>query len=389
MDSVATPVQWAYSTGATAMAPPGLRFAGGQSYVYAVSNDSILHSMNGGLTGGDWPASWKPYQLGGPAQSRPPVVSFQVGSALGGAAFLGSQDGNVYAVDAVDGSEEWKRHISTGVQAAPAGHFQAFYAGAFDIVITGTRDPNGPNQLVALDVHTGSPVWSFDNSLAQGGDGKEIGIISGSASIDYPMKWAFFASHTRGGANGSNRTLWCVDFSSGSPVLRWSLALGNIDGSPVLWGNAVYVGTNSGVLNAVDRYALTGTINWSYPIGDGAIKAFVFPQFPTNRLLVSTTGKVTSVEDLISSYNVNWQLNSTDIPGPSTPVFVPGTGKILVGSSDGHLYQMDAFTPLPTTRVQLGDGSSAVGVPTVDISKSMIYVGTDEGVIYGITFPLP
>jgi outer membrane protein assembly factor BamB len=70
-------------------------------------------------------------------------------------------------------------------------------------------------------------------------------------------------------------------------------------------------------------------------------------------------------------------------------VFVPGTGKVLVGSSDGHLYQFDAFTPLPTTRVQLGDGSAAVGVPAVDILKSMIYVGTVEGVIYGVTFPLP
>ena len=41
------------------------------------------------------------------------------------------------------------------------------------------------------------------------------------------------------------------------------------------------------------------------------------------------------------------------------------------------------------TRAQLGDGSSAVGVPSVDIVNSMIYVGTDEGVIYGVTFPLP
>lgn len=389
MDSVGTPVQWAYSTGATAMAPPGLRFAGGASYVYAVSNDSILHSMNGGSTGGDWPAGWKPYELGGPAQARPPVVSFPVGSATSGAAFLGSQDGNVYAVNALDGSEEWKQPISSGVQAAPAGHFSAFFPGAFDIVITGTRDPNGPNELVALDVDTGAPVWSFDNSPAQLGDGKEIGIISGSASIDYLMKWAFFASHTRGGLMGSNRTLWCVDFSSGTPFLRWSLALGDIEGSPVPWNNALYVGTVSGILYAVDRYAAAGTVNWSRSIGDGQIKAFAFPQIGSNRVLVSTTSKVTSTEDFGPAYNPAWQLTSTDIPGPSTPIFVPGTGKVLVGSSDGHLYQFDAFSPLPTTRVQLGDGSSAVGVPSVDIVNSMIYVGTDEGVIYGVTFPLP
>jgi hypothetical protein len=389
MDTVGppgTPVQWAYSTGAATMAPPGLRISSGFSYVYAVSNDYILHSMKGGSTGGDWPSSWKPYELGGPAQSRPPVLTLAVGGAASGAALLGSQDGSVYVIDAVDGSLEWKRPIASRVQAAPAGHFGA---GTFNIVIVGTRETDLPNSLEALAKDTGSPVWSFTNSGLQGGDDKEMGFISASASIDYGTKTAFFASHTRAGAMGSNKTLWCVDFLSGSPVLRWSLALGDIEGSPVLRNNAVYVGTVAGVLYAVDRYAPTGIINWSYPIGDGAIKGFPFPQAGSNRVLVSTTGKVTSVEDFGLTYNPAWQLTSLDIPGPSTPVFVPGTGKILVGSSDGHLYQMDAFTPLPTKRVQLGDGLLAVGVPSVDILKSMIYVGTDEGVIYGVTFPLP
>jgi len=381
MDTVG--VQWAYSTGAATMAPPGLRFSGGASYVYAVSNDYILHSMRG--AGGDWPAGWKPYKLGGPAQARPPVIPYAVGGASFGAALLGSQDGSIYAVDAVDGSLEWKRPIASRVQAAPAGHFGA---GTFNIVIVGTRNTSLPNSLEALAKDTGNPVWSFTNSGLQGGDDKEIGFISGSASIDYQARWAFFASHAQAGAMGSNRTLWCVDFSGGSPVLRWSLALGDIEGSPVLRGNAVYVGTVAGVLYAVDRYAATGTVNWSYPIGDGAIKLFPFPQFGSNRVLVSTTGKVTSVEDLGLTYNTAWQVTSLNIPGPSTPVFVPGTGKILVGSSDGHLYQMDAFTPLPTIRVQLGNGLLAVGVPSVDILNSMIYVGTDEGMIYGINFPL-
>jgi len=67
----------------------------------------------------------------------------------------------------------------------------------------------------------------------------------------------------------------------------------------------------------------------------------------------------------------------------------PVIGKVLVGSSDAYLYQFDAFSPLPTTRVQLGDGGSAVGVPTVDIVKSMKYVGMDKDEVYGVTFPLP
>jgi outer membrane protein assembly factor BamB len=388
VDTLASPeVRWAYSTGATSMAPPGLRFSGGESYVYAVSNDYLLHSMNGGSAGGDWPSGWKPYALGGPAQARPPVVSFPVGPAASGAAFLGAQDGFVYAVDAASGDEVWKRSISTTmVQAAPAGYFQPI-SGAPGLIITGTRESTLPNSLVALNRDTGAPVWSFTNSLGQAGDGKEIGVINGSASIHYPSKRALFGSKVRGGANGSNHTLWSVDFSSGAPVRDWSLPLGDIEGSPVVWGSTVYVGTVAGEVYAVD---LAGSVNWSYSIGDGPVKGFVFPQIGTSplRLLVSTTGKVTSIEDLGLGYSVAWQLTSADIPGPKTPVFVPGTGKLLVGSSDGNLYQVDAFAPAVRTPVLLGDGGSAVGVPTFDILKSMIYVGTDEGVIYGITFPL-
>ena len=49
-------VKWAYSTGAASMASPGLRFSGGAT-VYAVSNDNILHAIQGGagFDGGTWP----------------------------------------------------------------------------------------------------------------------------------------------------------------------------------------------------------------------------------------------------------------------------------------------------------------------------------------------
>jgi hypothetical protein len=50
---------------------------------------------------------------------------------------------------------------------------------------------------------------------------------------------------------------------------------------------------------------------------------------------------------------------------------------------------MDVLAPLPPVRVRLGIGAAAVGAPTVDIVRSMIYVGTEEGVVYGVTFPIP
>ncbi|HVQ29195.1 MAG TPA: PQQ-dependent sugar dehydrogenase, partial [Vicinamibacteria bacterium] len=69
-DNTTGPVKWAYSTGATSLAPPGL----GASIV-AVSNDRVVHALARGDSGGTWPAPFAPVRLGGVVQTRPPVVS--------------------------------------------------------------------------------------------------------------------------------------------------------------------------------------------------------------------------------------------------------------------------------------------------------------------------
>ncbi len=386
-NSLPGPVKWAYSTGAASMAPPGLRFFAGVAYVYAVSNDGVLHSVNGDGTGGDWPAGWIPFALGAPAQARPPVVPFAVGGATSGAAFVGAQNGVVYAVDAVSGMEEWSQSIASMVQAAPAGNFLFYNALAKDLILVGTRSASSPNTLEALDVTSGTPVWSFDNSAAYGGDDTDIGIISGGASVDYANRRVIFTSREKSG--GSSNTVWCIDFDSGLPSIVWAKAYGNIDGSPILLGTTVYVGTNAGVVYALD--AATGDVNWSLPLADGVIKSFIFPQFGSINLFASTNGKIWSIADSGGSGAVNpgWPVTSAEVPSPSTPLYVPGSTMVIAGSGDGNLYQMDVITPLPTTSVTLGDGTAAVGAPTMDLLNSMIYVGSDEGVIYGVEFPLP
>jgi outer membrane protein assembly factor BamB len=381
------PVKWAYSTGATSMAPPGLRFYGGSAFVYAVSNDNVLHALEGGTSGGVWPSGWTPYAVGAPAQARPPVLGFAVGGSAKGVALLGSQNGSVHAVNAESGAPEWVQSVSTMVQAAPAGNFKAFDPTALDFVLVGTRTSTAANALVALDIQTGLPQWSFTNSILQNGDGLGIGIISSSAAVHYATKHVYFASRVRSG--GSSDTVWAVDFAANPPQLLWSTSIGNVDGSPVLFGNTLYVGTNSGELFALD--AASGAVNWSLPLGDGAIKGFVFPNFGTGDLFLSTNSKILSVSDNVTSGAVNpgWPVTAADVPSPSTPIVIPGSTNVLAGGSDGRLYELDTVSPLPAGTAILGDGTAAVGVPTIDLLNSMVYVGTDQGVIYGVLLPLP
>jgi outer membrane protein assembly factor BamB len=385
--STAGPVKYAYSTGATALAAPGLRFFVGGVSVYAVSNDSILHAFQGGDTPGSglWPSGWNGFQMSQPAQARPPVLGFPVGASSNGVALLGSQNGSIYAVNADTGVLEWSRAIAAMVQAAPAGNFRAYSPTALDFVLVGTRDGGGPNAFVALDVHTGTPQWSFVNSAAQNGDGLGIGIISSGASVGYNSRRVHFAS--RALAGGSSNTIWCVDFAQNPPRLVWAGAIGDIDGAPVLHGHVVYVGTNAGEVYALDT--VTGAVNWSRALGDGPVKGFVFPQFATSNVLVSTNQRLWSIADNGASSTVNSGWPVATIPSPSTPSFVPGTTKMLVGSTLGRVFQVDALAPAVIEVVILGDGTADVGPPTVDVVNSMFYVGTSQGIVYGVRFPLP
>ena len=223
-----------------------------------------------------------------------------------------------------------------------------------------------------------------------GGDGSSIGIISGGATVDYGKERVFFASHRTG-----NSSLWSVDFSTGSAMLEWAFDLGHIETSPIYLPGSparLIVANIAGDVHLLDPDA-AGTSLWLTPFnaGDGAVKGFVFPQFGTANFIISTTGNVTSIQDNGpgTTPTLYWQV---PVANASIPLFVFGTNTALVGSSNGELIQIndtDTITP-STTSVTLGDGSAIVGAPTLHPgAATRIYVGTDDGVIYAVSWPLP
>jgi outer membrane protein assembly factor BamB len=366
--------RWVYQTSAAAVAPPAI------GSVYAVSNDAVLHSMVPGPAGGNWPSNWVPLALNQPAQSRPPVVRTPLGGA-NKVLFVGTQDGLVHAVDAVNGTALWTSPVlAERIQAAPSGIFTAF-GGAYDLVFAATRNSSSDNEIVALRLSDGHVAWRFDN----GGGSNAIGIVSGSSSVDYATRRLYFASRSPSG--GSPNTLWCIEFTDLGATLVWARAIGDVDGSPIVFGGRVYVGTNQSRVYAVD--AGTGKDLWSAPFdaADGPVKGFVWPGFGTGELYFATTTALHALTDGGASAVEKWRVAS--IPSPSTPLFVPGSKYLLVGGGDGRLYQLDiGTTPPGATFEVLGAGKAAVGAPSLDLTNQLIYVGTTLGAIYAVDFPL-
>ena len=163
-------VKWAFSTGGFSVTPPTVGGAG----IIATSNDLAVHAMARGPAGGEWPAGWLPFQVGGPVQSRSPVVPLTFGGA-NPVLFLGAQDGSVYSLSAALGGAApppWPpAAVAAGkvVQAAPAGVFAA-YGGGYDYLLVGTRDATADNVFAAIDPATGT-VFSPRSTTAEAASG--------------------------------------------------------------------------------------------------------------------------------------------------------------------------------------------------------------------------
>jgi hypothetical protein len=385
-------VKWKYfaGTGATTVAPPTV----GTDGVLVPSNDGFVHAMVRGSSGGPWPApSWKPVNLGSPAQVRSPIVPLAVGSR----AFYTTQDGWVHAVDATTGAIVWETQIGIAAQAAPAGIFVAF-GGAWDYLLVGTRQTN-VNKFYALDPLTGGVIDVFPQGAEGGVSG--MGQISGMAAVDYAGSRVYFGSR-RGTLTDATETLWCLKL--GPPVdalsLEWKSGVpGEIDGSPVLRGTRVYVGDVDG---KVWSLPMDGTSGYSLDLGDGAVKGFPFPDRRNNDLFVATSTKVWGLTDSVgTSLGYKWTNPVQGLDSPSVVLLKPGTNELYVGVRDivpaglpdsAGLLRIDvslADPGLSAASLALEGFAAVVGAPSLDVgfTPNLLHVGSEGGVLYAVEVP--
>jgi len=377
------PVAWTYSAGGSAMTvvPPTV----GPDAVYTISNDGVVHAMERGDAGGPWPTTWNPVGLGKQAHNRSPVVPLPVGSRL----FVGTESGEVHAVDGKNGAIVWSRSplFSSGalpnvggVQGTPAGLFEAYY-GSNDAILVGTNQGSSNNTFYMLDPVDGDNLSTFSNG--------NLGAVLGMGVVDYPGNRAFVLT------TATNGTLWGFDLgTAGSPGLNalggYPVTLAGANGSPVLRNGRLYFGmVNTDVVArrlSDGKQSILGT-------GDGEVKGFVFPDRRNGDLYFSTNGKVWAVGDTLDPTDPmltpRWIV--TDIPTPSIVLHRPGTDYLYVGGGDGRLYEIDvaAGSPQSTKKWVTLEAGSQVFAPSLDGPNNLVLVGSATGVVYAVRVPLP
>ena len=226
------------------------------------------------------------FATGGPVVSSPTVVD--------GVAYVGSDDGNLYAIDTATGQAKWKFATGAPVRATPAVAGGIVYAGSYD------------GFFYAVDAATGQPKWKFALPGEKKFEGRGLHGSMPRAQV-VPDFWDLYLSSPAvvdgtvyvGCGDGN-----CYALDAQSGALKWKFPTGDVvHASPAVVDGTVYFGSWDTYLYAVD--AGTGQLKWKFKTGEDAENH-----------------------------------NQTGIQ--SSPAVVDGT--VYFGCRDSHLYAVDAAT---------------------------------------------
>lgn len=326
--------------------------------------------------------------------------------------YIASLDGNLYAIDAKDGSEIWsrsigkRRHIIIGITmgeqllSSPAVEDGRVYVGSWE------------NKLYAFDADSGKKLWTFQTG----------GRIDSSPTV----------------ANGAvyvgsrDNKLYALNAANGGKL--WSFPTGDIvTSSPAVYGGKVFIGSRDGYLYALD--ADSGTEKWSFEAQDlihsspavadnrvyfGSRDAHVYAldaetgenlwSFPIPPLegkeFVNSSPAVWKGTVYISSYNyrvyaldavtgdVKWSFKTNYRAGYSSPAVADGL--VYIGSYDGNYYALDAengskIWSFGTLGKDPNDFGYVISSPA--IADNRVYVGSsvwerDDSHLYALGSPL-
>jgi eukaryotic-like serine/threonine-protein kinase len=322
------------------VATNGIMFGFDAQHTHANPYERILNPTTvSGLT-----KKWA-YQIRGYVESSPAVA--------GGVVYIGSDDGNLYALDAASGAKKWAYQTGSPVYS-PAVVDGVVYV-----------DSYGGN-LYALDAVSGAKKWAYhigsyfysSPAVANGVVyiGSEDGNLYALDAASGAKKWAY---HTPGSTPGSR------GYSS----------------SPAVAGGVVYVGSGDGNLYALD--AATGAKKWAYRAG-----GFSSPTLEGGAIYISPA--VAGGVVYVGSYDGNlYALDATTgvkkwayrTGGPvySSPAVAGGV--VYVGSEDSNLYALDAATGAKKWAYRAAAG---LKFSPPEVANGLVYVGVGWDNVYAL-----
>lgn len=174
-----------------------------------------------------------------------------------GVIYVGSTDGNLYAIDAASGEMKWKFATKGMVVSSPAVESGTVYFLSYD------------SNFYAVDAATGQLKWKFQTGGEKRYAARHLHHMEPAAEI-MPDTWDFFLSSPSvwNGAvyfGSSDGNIYALDANSG--MLKWKFQTGDVvHSSPAIADGTLYIGSWDTYLYALD--AASGREKWRFKTGD-------------------------------------------------------------------------------------------------------------------------
>lgn len=288
-----------------------------------------------------------------------------------GTVFVGSDDNNLYAIDAVTGKLKW-RYSAFGKVYTPAAKDGFVFAASFDNYIY-ALDLNGNLKWkTSIGSSIASPPVSYNNILYGGFDKYiyAIHIINGSIKWTYATDgWIESTPAISQGivyAGSNDNKIYALD--AGNKNLRWTYATGgSITSSPSVINGVIYIGSSDNNIYAIDY---DGKLKWSRKTNDWVRSS---PAFFENKVFVGSNDNnvyalSTDNGDVIWNYRTNGAVESP-------PVVVRGV--VYAGSEDGTIYALGTEDGKLINKYGTGKGIIALA-----LSDNMLFATSKDGYVY-------
>jgi eukaryotic-like serine/threonine-protein kinase len=280
----------------------------------------------------------------GPAPQGNPVLkwAFQTDGAVrsspaiaDGAAFVGSKDGNLYAIDLATGQERWRFATGGPVVSSPAVKDGVVYVGSQD------------GYFYAIDAVNGERRWSYRLWAA------------GSPTISEDL---LFVSTT-------GKTLHAIDTVTG--LERWHAAFSFSLTEPAVAGQSVYVGAD-GLIQAFDKN--TGLLRWIFDEAGTSTASVVVSLGRVYALSTDSGEQEVQVDEEASSNN---ERNASPTGDENNDA--GGGGVAAQGSK---VYSLDAETGTLRWTYVMPTGTPPLS--SFALVDGTLFVGSDRGWLYAL-----